>query len=72
MNRHRFSVSISVDKWLSFYEGSVSSIVVRSFQGLRISIPVRNFIPHVTFSGIQGTFEIEFSAQNKIINMKKL
>ena len=72
MNRHRFTISISAEEWLSFYERSINNVIVRSFQGVRISIPVRNFIPHVTYSGVKGTFEITFSEQNRILNMKKI
>ena len=71
MRRHRFSVSMSADEWLATYSGSISNIVVRSTKGIRISIPISNFIPYVTFSGIQGTFEVT-CFENRIVNMRKL
>ena len=71
MTRHRFSVSISADEWLATYNGSISNVVVRSTRGIRISIPIRNFIPYVTYSGIQGTFEVT-CFENRIIDLKKL
>ena len=71
MTRHIFSVSMSAEEWLATYSGSISNIVVRSTRGIRISIPIRNFIPHVTYSGIQGTFEVT-CMENRIIELKKL
>lgn len=71
MTCHRFSVSISADEWLATYSGSISNIVVRSTKGIRISIPIRNFIPHVTYSGIQGMFEVT-CFENRIIKLRKL
>ena len=71
MTRHRFTVSISADEWLATYSGSISNVVVRSTKGIRISIPIRNFIPYVSYSGIQGTFEVT-CFENRIIDLKKL
>ena len=72
MIKYRFSLNISADDWQIFYQGGIRSIVVRAFNGLKLSIPARNFIPYVGFSGIHGTFEITFNAQRKIIHLKKI
>ena len=71
MIRHRFSVAISADEWLATYSGTISNVVVRSTKGIRIAIPIRNFIPYVTYSGIQGMFEVT-CFENRIIELKKL
>ena len=72
MTRHRFSVSISAEECLSFYQGEIKQVVVRSTTGLRISIPVQNFLPFVTYSGIQGFFEVAINSSNKIVEFTKL
>ena len=71
MKRHRFTVSLSAEEWLGVYSGSISNLVVRSTKGMRISIPIRNFIPFVTYSGIQGTFEVD-CFENRILELRKL
>ena len=72
MTRYRFAISVSTEEWLSFYEGAIQNIIVRTFHGLRISIPARNFLPFVTYSGIQGTFDITFNDQNRIVQLVKI
>jgi hypothetical protein len=72
MTRYRFSISVSTEDWLSFYEGSIQNIIVRTFHGLRVSIPARNFLPFVTYSGIQGTFEITFNENKRIVQLTKI
>jgi len=72
MIKYRFSLNISADDWQVFYQGGIRSIIVRAFNGLKLSIPARNFIPYVGFTGIQGTFEITFNEQRKIVRLQKL
>jgi hypothetical protein len=72
MTSYRFSISVSTEDWLSFYEGAIQNIIVRTFHGLRLSIPAQNFLPFVTFSGVQGTFEITFNEQKRITKLIKI
>ena len=71
MKRQRFYLSLSADQWLMYYKGQVQSIVVTTFTGTRLSVPARNFVPFVSHSGIQGTFEISFDANNRIVSLHK-
>lgn len=71
MKRMQFFLSLPADQWILYYKGQVQSIVVTTFQGTRISIPARNFVPFVGHSGIYGTFEISFDANNRIQSLHK-
>ena len=72
MITYRFALNISSDDWQGFYQGGIRSIIVQTFNGIRLSIPASNFIPYVSFTGIQGTFAITFNAQRKIVRLQKL
>ena len=72
MRKERFYISISSEKWYLYYKGAYQNIVVYTYSGIRMSLPASNFIPYASFSGVEGTFEVTFSEQNKILDIKKL
>jgi len=45
---------------------------VRSDQGLRLAFPASQLRKFVTREGVKGRFEIVFTAQNKLLSLKRL
>ncbi len=75
MNQHHFihfSLQLSYDQYLQVYQGSAKNISVLSDDGLRISFPARNIQSFLTKEGVRGYFEMELTAENKFIRVKKL
>lgn len=68
----RFHLALPANKYLAFYRGIASNIVVRSVDNINIKFPasaVRRFLTH---DGIFGLFEIQFNHDNKLIGVKRI
>ncbi len=75
MSQHhfiRFSLQLSYDQYLQVYQGSAKNVSVLSDDGLRISFPAGNIQSFLTKEGVRGYFEMELTAENKFICVKKL
>lgn len=68
----RFQLSLTSEKYLSYYKGQVNSIHVRSLDNKNVRFPasaIRQFLLH---DGIHGLFEIRFDKNNKLIEIVKI
>jgi len=68
----RFSLQLSYDQYLQVYQGAAKNISVVAIDGRRIAFPARNVQSFLTRKGINGYFEMELTAENKFISVKKL
>jgi len=68
----RFQLYLSSDQYLSFYQGVAKTVTVIADDGRRIAFPAGNVRRYLTKDGIQGYFEMELTAQNKFVGIKKL
>ncbi len=68
----RFSINISLQRYLEIYYSSVLQVIVKSHNGQKIQFPAKYIEPFVTKSGIKGNFRILYSAENKFIRMEKI
>jgi len=68
----RFSLQLSYDQYLQVYQGSAKNVSVLSDDGRRIAFPARNIQSFLTKEGIAGYFEMELTADNKFICVKKI
>ncbi len=68
----RFSLNISSDQYLAYYQRTVNDVSVVASDGRRIQFPANLLQKFVTHEGIQGVFEMEFDDQHKLIEMRKL
>jgi len=68
----RFSLQLSYDQYLQVYQGAAKNISVVATDGRRIAFPARNVQSFLTRKGINGYFEMELTAENKFICIKKL
>ncbi len=70
--RIRFSLNISPEAFLRYYQGTASVVVVQADDGLRVQIPANSLRSFVSQQGIVGRFELELDQNSKLINLKKL
>ena len=75
MSQHqfiRFSLQLPYDQYLKVYQGAAKNISVVADDGRRIAFPARNIQSFLTKEGISGYFEMELTAENKFVCIKKL
>lgn len=70
--RVRFSLSIPSDVYLSYYVGAARAVVVKSLDGRTIQFPAGILRKFITHDGIQGMFEMDFDANNKLVNIRRV
>ncbi|WP_084632273.1 DUF2835 domain-containing protein [Oceanospirillum maris] len=66
------SLSLSADKYLEYYRGSVSRVITYDTLGRRVQLPASVFRPFVTPQGIQGVFRVRFGPGNKFQNIERV
>ncbi|MCZ6804469.1 MAG: DUF2835 family protein [Proteobacteria bacterium] len=66
----RFHLAIPADKYLSYYQGRVRNIIVRSENNRNIKFPASAIRSFLTHDGIFGLFEIQYDENNKLIRNK--
>jgi hypothetical protein len=67
-----FSLNISADELLRYYQGVASMVVARSLDGRTVRFPASRLRPFMTTTGIQGRFTISFDDQHKFLEMRRL
>ena len=67
-----FSLHLSAEKYLQFYQGSAKFVVVKTDDGRTLKFPANNLQQFVTSEGINGRFEMVFSDDNKITSFRQL
>jgi len=67
----RFTLRLSYEQYLQVYQGTAKNISVVADDGRRIAFPARNIQSFLTKEGIHGYFEMELTAENKFISVKK-
>jgi hypothetical protein len=68
----RFSIQISQQQFLRYYQGSANSIQVISECGRRLSFPVSRLRPFLSQTGIQGRFQMTVDTNNRFLDLKKI
>ncbi len=68
----RFSLHISQEEALRYYQGSAKSVVVRAENGQRLQFPAEHIRPFIDQKGVQGIFSISFDNDNKLIGLKRI
>ncbi|PKI17438.1 DUF2835 domain-containing protein [Colwellia sp. 12G3] len=66
-----FSIKITANEFLPYYQGTVQNVVVRTTQGVKVQFPAIHLRKYVTASGIQGDFCLQ-TQQNKFLSLSKL
>lgn len=67
-----FSLAISADEILRYYQGAASTVRVVAEDGRRVDFPASRLRPFVGPEGVYGRFELEFDSANKFQALKRL
>lgn len=66
-----FSLNITSQDYLPYYQGRVQSVVVMTEQGVKIEFPAMHLRNHLTASGIKGRFCLQ-TQNNKFLSLDKI
>ena len=75
MNQHqhiRFQLLLTYEQFLQVYQGIAKNVTVTADDGRRIAFPARNIQTFLTKDGIRGYFEMELTAENKFVSIKRI
>ncbi len=67
-----FSLNITPEQYLKYYQGTAKSIMIISETGIRVKFPAGAIQKHITKNGIKGNFVIRYNSENKLIGVEKL
>lgn len=68
----RFRLDLSYEQYLAVYQGTAKTVIAIADDGRRIQFPAGNIQRYLSKAGIKGYFEMELTAENKFIGIKKL
>ena len=66
------SLNISSDEFIKHYQGSGRCVFTHTLEGQSIRFPANILQPYVTHSGVNGTFKIVFSSDNKFQSIHRI
>jgi hypothetical protein len=65
-------ISLTADEFLAVYQGRANRVLLRSRDGRKVSLPAHHLRPHLGHGGVQGTFQLEFSADGRLLSLHRL
>lgn len=72
MIEYEFTLHLSAEEYLQYYEGVAQAIQVESICGTTIQFPADKMREFVLDEGIHGHFIIRLNDNNKFLSMKRL
>jgi hypothetical protein len=66
-----FSINISANEFLPYYQGAIKNVVVTTYQGIKVQFPAMHLRKYLTANGIQGDFCLK-TERNKFLSLTKL
>lgn len=72
MTEYKFSLHLSAEEYLQYYEGLAKAIQVRSFCGKTIQFPADKMREFILKDGLHGTFVMRLNSHNKFLSVKRL
>lgn len=72
MVKFEFTLHLSSEEYLQYYEGAAKAIQVQSSCGKTIQFPAIKMREFVLKEGVHGTFVIELDSKNKFLSIKKI
>ncbi len=67
-----FSLSISAERYLAYYQGAAKFVWVKTEDGRSLRFPASELQKFVQRDGIHGRFEIVFDKHNKLLSLKQI
>ena len=72
MKRFEFHLDISSERYLSYYRGTVSQVIVQCFNGVSVQFPASMLTQFVSTSGVHGNFVLTCDDNFKSSHLKRL
>lgn len=72
MTEFEFTLHLSTEEYLQYYEGVAKSIQVQSHCGKTIQFSADKMRSFVLQDGVHGTFIIQLDNKNKFLSVKRL
>jgi len=72
MTEFEFTLHLSAEEYLQYYEGVAKSIQVRSHCGKTIQFSADKMREFVLQDGVHGTFIMQLDNKNKFLSIKKI
>lgn len=71
IKKYYFSLLLSSQEFLPYYQGYVTDIQVLTSQGLKVQFPAMHLRPYITSGGIKGNFCLT-TTNNKFKSLDKV
>ena len=65
-------LALPADRFLSWYRGQASRVLMRSRDGRSISLPAPHLRPFLTHEGVHGSFVQKFTDEGKLLSLERL
>ena len=72
MPRIHTYLNLDIDECMKYYSGRATVVLARSLDGRIIQFPATLMRTHVTATGIQGLFELEYDNMGKALEFRKI
>ena len=72
MPQLRINLNISRDEYLKWYSATAQHVITTALDGRKVRFPANVLQPFVTYSGVRGLFEIEFTESGKFRSIQRL
>ena len=72
IHNYRFTLQISREEMMRYYQGAARDISVRSDTGQQLRFAARHLRPFLTAAGIQGRFLLTTGSDNQFQSLKKI
>lgn len=69
--KYYFTIKISADEFLPYYQGKVQNVQVTTVDGVKVQFPAMHLRKYLTSLGVQGYFCLE-TQNNKFLSLNKL
>ncbi len=69
---YRFSMHLTTEQVLWYYQGQIKSVVVQAETGERVQLELRHFKPFIRHEGVKARFELVTSMHGNFIALKKI
>lgn len=66
-----FSIDLSRERFLQYYRGAASAVLVRARDGRLVQIPAASLRPFVSAQGVQGEFVMELDADHRLVALHR-
>ena len=67
-----FKLNISANNYLAYYRGQSQMVETQAEDGQRLQFPAIELRDFITHTGIQGRFEIIFTDEGKLIELRQV